>query len=217
MLELTMYPRDPFECLDCIEETLLDMPDLGIYLIIHNLEGPMLRDNTSQEILSRLVAIENVHMLASVDHINAPLLWDQQTASRYNFTWWDVTSYQPYTSETAYEYSLLVQQSGDLGLSSLTTLFHSLTTNAKKIFLLIVNYQLDNKTSHYAGMPFKDLYKASRQRFLVSTDMALRTQLKEYIDHQILKIKKSLKDASELLLIPMENQLLKEFVEIYAK
>lgn len=44
-----------------------------LYLIIHNLDGIMLRSNKAQDALAALTAIPNVRLLASVDHINAPL------------------------------------------------------------------------------------------------------------------------------------------------
>jgi Origin recognition complex, subunit 2 len=57
------------ECLEAIETEMSS----DIYVIIHNLEGPMLRSDKSQDILSRLASMEHVHFIASIDHINAPL------------------------------------------------------------------------------------------------------------------------------------------------
>ena len=72
---------------------------------------------------------------------------------RFNWLWYDVTTFEPYTEETSYENSLLVQQSGSLALSSLIHVFRSLTANAKGVFLLIENYQLEHsKEGNYAGM-----------------------------------------------------------------
>lgn len=80
-------------------------------------------------------------------------VWDHAKLSRYNFVWWDVTSLQPYTGETQFENSLLVQRSGGLALSSLSNVFHSLTTNARSIFIIMVRHQLKNqKDPTYLGM-----------------------------------------------------------------
>lgn len=58
----------------------------------------------------------------------------------------------PYCNETAYENSLLVQNTGGLTLSSLHNVYQSLTTNARGIFLIIIRYQIDNrKVSHFQG------------------------------------------------------------------
>lgn len=61
------------ECFEIIEKTMKMYPDESIYLLIHNIDGAMLRSNKVQDTLSRLANIPNIHLLASVDHINAPL------------------------------------------------------------------------------------------------------------------------------------------------
>lgn len=64
------------------------------------------------------------------------------------------------------------------------------------------------------GMAFKDLYRAAREGFLVSSDLALRAQLTEFIDHKLVKIKRNI-DSVEHLVIPLNNGLLKQFIEEY--
>ena len=44
-----------------------------LYLVIHNIDGPMLRPEKTQAVLSLLAQIRGFHILASIDHINAPL------------------------------------------------------------------------------------------------------------------------------------------------
>ncbi|KDR20703.1 Origin recognition complex subunit 2 [Zootermopsis nevadensis] len=149
VLELPDRPAGMLECLEVIEEELSS----ELFIIVHNLDGPMLQSNKSQDVLSRLAKMEHVHLVASIDHINAPLIWDQAKLSRYNFVWWDVTSLQPYSGETQFESSLLVQRSGGLALSSLSNVFNSLTTNARKIFIIMVRHQLRNhKDPTFLGM-----------------------------------------------------------------
>ncbi|PSN40223.1 hypothetical protein C0J52_12056 [Blattella germanica] len=197
LLELSDRPAALLECLEEIEAELSS----ELFIIIHNIDGLMLRSDKSQDILSRLVKMENIHLIASIDHINAPLIWDHAKLSRYNFLWWDVTSFQPYNGETQFETSLLVQQSGKLALSSLSNVFHSLTTNARNIFIMMVKHQLDHqKDPTYQGMPFKDLYWSSRESLLVSSDVALRAQLTEFLDHRLVRQKRSADGFSLYLL-----------------
>lgn len=63
-------------------------------------------------------------------------------------------------------------------------------------------------------MPFRDLYRAAREQFLVSSDLALRAQLTEFIDHKLLRIKRTV-DGAEHLMIPLDKPLLKQFMEQY--
>ncbi|XP_011303033.1 origin recognition complex subunit 2 [Fopius arisanus] len=206
-------PSNANECFNIIEETLKKNPEDKLYLLVHNIDGAMLRNSKAQDILSRLAAMKNVRLLASVDHINAPLIWDNVKRSRYNFYWWDATTLLPYEAETSYESSLMVQQSGALALSSLHNVFASLTTNAKAIYIILVKHQIENSTSNlYPGMAFKDLYRGAREGFLVSSDFALRAQLTEFIDHKLVKTRRNVEGA-EYLVIPLNNSLLKKFLE----
>ncbi|XP_018371240.1 PREDICTED: origin recognition complex subunit 2 [Trachymyrmex cornetzi] len=205
-------PTNLNDCLELIETVMGDNPDDRLYLLIHNIDGVMLRSNKAQNILASLAAIPNIHVLASVDHINAPILWDHVKRAKFNFYWWDATTLLPYQAETSYESSLLVQQSSGLVLSSLQNVFLSLTSNARAIYLILVEYQLSNNSSNFTGMAFRDLYRAAREQFLVSSDLTLRAQLTEFIDHKLLRIKRTV-DGVEHLTIPLDNSLLKQFME----
>jgi len=66
-------PANSNDCLELIETVMKDNPDDRLYLIIHNIDGVMLRSNKAQNILASLAIIPNIHVVASVDHINAPL------------------------------------------------------------------------------------------------------------------------------------------------
>ena len=50
---------------------LVDQEDF--YLVIHNIDGVMLRNDKAQTILSLMAKIRGFHIVASLDHINAPL------------------------------------------------------------------------------------------------------------------------------------------------
>lgn len=65
---------------------------------------------------------------------------------------------------------------------------------------------------YITGLPFKDLYSKSREQFLVSSDLALRAQLTEFLDHKLVKIKRTY-DGSENLVIPIDSALLQQFLE----
>jgi len=123
-----------------------------VFIIIHNIDGSMLRSKKTQTILSLLAEVNALHVIASVDHINAPLIWNHTQLGRFNWSWFDVTSFEPYKEETSYENSLLVQHTGALALSSLVHVFRSLTPNARGIFILIAGHQLQEKdNSCYIG------------------------------------------------------------------
>lgn len=198
----------------------------------------MLRKTKDQHIISRLAKINNLHLIASIDHINAPLMWDQTCMDNFNFVWYDCTTLLPYKNETAFENSVFFQNSGELDLAAMSNVFRSLTTNARGIYMILVNNQIANhKDSNYQGRPirwirsvhhmmynwliylsfslttgmtFKDLYHKCRESFLVSSDSTLRTQLIEFVDHNMAKIKRS-HDGTEQVTIPISIQILSLF------
>lgn len=213
ILELTNVPTGQHELVDLIESEFKKIPETHLFLLVHNLDGVMLRNDRAQSVLSRLSAVSNIHLIATIDHINTPLLWDYSKLTNYNFIWWDCTTMLPYKDETAYENSMLIQNSGALALSSMKNVFLSLTTNGRGIYMIIVQSQLNNKGNpNYQGLAFKDLYSSCRENFLVSSDLALRAQLTEFLDHKMVKIKRS-SDGTEYLNIPIEYGLLTQFLE----
>lgn len=186
---------------------------LELFLLIHNLDSQMLRGDNSQQILGQLSSLRNVYLIASIDHLNAPLMWDHAKQSLYNWLWYETTTYSPYTEETSYENSLLVKQSGSLPLSSLIHVLRSLTPNARGIFRLLMKYQLDNQDCpSYIGLSFQDFYQQCREAFLVNSDLTLRAQLTEFRDHKLIRTKKGT-DGVEYLLIPVDSGTLADFLE----
>ena len=185
-----------------------------VFLLIHNLDGPMLRNESTQSALSILAASKHIHVIASVDHINAALLWDQTKLSHFNWLWHDVTTFEAYQEETSFENSLLVQHSGSLALSSLTHVMKSLTPNARGIFKLLAEYQLEHKKEdekNYQGLAFGEFYRRCREKFLVNSDLTLRAQLTEFRDHKLVRsVKKG--DGVDYLSIPIDDATLSQFL-----
>lgn len=47
--------------------------DCFVCVVIHNIDGPGLRDPETQQYLARIASCSHVRMIASIDHVNAPL------------------------------------------------------------------------------------------------------------------------------------------------
>ncbi|KAM9235848.1 origin recognition complex subunit 2 [Leptosomus discolor] len=205
--------RSPLDQLEFIIKRFKEDSSLELYVLIHNLDSQMLRGERSQQILAQLSSLPTIYLIASIDHINAPLMWDQAKLSLYNWLWYETTTFSPYVEETSYENSLLVQQSGSLALSSLTHVLRSLTLNARGIFRLLAQYQLENKDNpSYPGLSFHDFYQQCREAFLVNSDLTLRAQLTEFRDHKLIRTKRGA-DGVEHLLIPIDDSTLTDFLE----
>jgi len=59
-----------------------------------------LRSAEEQLWLSRLSQAPAVRLVASVDHVNAALLWNSRMAAAFNWLWVDGTTYAAYDAET---------------------------------------------------------------------------------------------------------------------
>jgi len=183
-----------------------------VLLVIQNIDGLSLRSRKLQGLLSFLAKVNGIRIIATTDHVNGYLLWDQLTLSGFNWASYDVTTYDFYDSETSFENSMLIQQTASIQLSSLLHVLHSLTHNARTIFCILATYQVDNAiSSTYSGLSFHDLYQKCRESFLVSSDLTLHAQLTEFHDHKLIRMKKGV-DGIEYLTIPLETTLLSEFL-----
>lgn len=152
LLDISTTSRNDHEVVDLIASTLDTMPNGHVFLVINNIDGVMLRKTKDQHIISRLAKIKNLHLIASIDHINAPLMWDQTCMDNFNFVWYDCTTMLPYKNETAFENSVFFQNSGELDLAAMSNVFRSLTTNARGIYMILVKNQIVNhKDSNYQG------------------------------------------------------------------
>lgn len=47
--------------------------DCFVCVVIHNIDGPGLRDSETLQYLARLAACSHIRIVASIDHLNAPL------------------------------------------------------------------------------------------------------------------------------------------------
>ncbi|KAL1918199.1 uncharacterized protein VTP21DRAFT_3465 [Calcarisporiella thermophila] len=192
-----------------------------LYLIVHNIDGAALRSEKSQLMLSQLAAIPGVRVIASVDHINAGLLWDSVKRARFNWIWHDATTYEDYLAETSYEGSLLMVRGEELGVRGARHVLMSLTTNARGVFRVLAEHQIasakeagngrENKLPQNQAVAQDQLFQWCRERFLVSTQLTFETQLTEFRDHKLIMFKTV--DGVRMLWIPLTVPILESILE----
>lgn len=61
------------DLLTFLDEVQTEEDNCFVCVIIHNIDGPALRDHETQQYLARLAACTNIRIVASIDHVNAPL------------------------------------------------------------------------------------------------------------------------------------------------
>ncbi|CAH8526370.1 unnamed protein product [Schistosoma turkestanicum] len=205
-----------------------------LFLLLNNIDGPGLRNGKAQAILARLAEVQHIHLVASVDHANMPLLWSHNELARFAWIWEDCTNFYNYTEECNFANSQILQHilsgvegggsdtttGGSVGtmFASLRQVAASLTQNARDIFRMIVEYQLEtpyqngSKGTVTNGIAMEDLYWRCRDAFLTSNETTLKAQLTEFRDHKLIKIKKG-PDGTEFIFIPMDTDNLQKLMQ----
>ncbi|KAJ1547472.1 Origin recognition complex subunit 2, partial [Nowakowskiella sp. JEL0078] len=209
VMKLDQTPSSPIDLLALIKGYFL--PDNKarkwekIYLIIHNIDGANLRTDKTQMYLSYLSNIPEIHLIASIEHIHAPLLWDTATTSRFNFLWHDVTTFTPYVEEVSFETSLMVGMSSgnnEITVRAAIQVLKSVNGNARKLFGFVAKQQA-NANEGENGISYEMLYAKCKEEFVASNDVTFRALLTEFKDHKMIVTRDV--DGGETLIIPMNK------------
>ena len=140
-----------------------------IFVMVSNIDGPSLRSPNVQRGLSELSQIEKVHFGASIDHVNAPLIWDLQMKDRFSWVFHHVPTFSPYVREVSLSSlpSLFLGRKEACTQESAAVVLSSLSNNAREVFRCIADAQLDAENAS-GGITFQTLFNVCKERFLAS-------------------------------------------------
>lgn len=185
-------------------------PPKRLYIVLHNIDGQQLRSPEAQALLGELAAMPRVHLVASVDHVNAPLLWSKREAARFNFVWQEATTFAPYKYETAHVPQMLASKGEERHVRGAVNVLRSLTSNARDIFRLLAEHQLANPES--GGMTFHAFYTRCREQFLATSETTLKSHLTEFVDHELTRTKRG-SEGVDLVHIPFADDVIALLLE----
>ncbi|CAN0926649.1 Origin of replication complex subunit 2 [Linum grandiflorum] len=165
-----------------------------VCVIVHNIDGPGLREPESQQLLARLASCSHIRLVASIDHVNSPLLWNKKMVhTQFNWYWYHVPTFAPYTVE---------------GMFFPLILAHSSTAQTTKTAAIV----LQSLTPNAQSMPIDNLYAASREKFFVSSQVTLNSHLTEFKDHELIKMRRN-GDGQDCVYIPLPRDGLQKLLE----
>ncbi|KAG6466760.1 hypothetical protein ZIOFF_075426 [Zingiber officinale] len=165
-----------------------------VCVIIHNIDGPSLRDPDSQQYLAQLASCSRVRMVASIDHVNAPLLWDKKMVhTQFKWSWHHVPTFAPYKAEGNFFPLILANYGNAQTTKTALVVLQSLTPNAQ-------------------SMPNSTLYTKCRARFLVSNQVTLNSHLTEFKDHELVKARRH-SDGQDCFYIPLPSEALSKLLQ----
>ncbi len=137
-----------------------------LFLVVHNLDGPNLRNEKAQQALAILANSPRIHLVASIDHIQSLFLLSPVTFDQFNFLFQDLTTYEPCTLEASFNTKANVVASfvsdftastGTISKTAVLAVLHSLTGNAKGVFRVLAEHQLQRiEESNSATMDGED-------------------------------------------------------------
>lgn len=195
-------------------EVYRDSPPLiKLIVLVHNLDGPMVRKDPFQNMLSSLSRVRQIALIASTDNLYAPLLWDHVRAQNFNFIFHDITNYQSYAVESSFsDIMQLGRSAGTTGAEGARYVLESLTSNSKRMYKLLIETQLSNmdsqgkavankRGSHAFGIEFKQFYHMCAADFIASNEVSLRSMLGEFIEHKMAAMSRD-RTGAETLYIP---------------
>ncbi|KAL5185608.1 Origin of replication complex subunit 2 [Glycine soja] len=203
------------------EPTVIQFKIHGRSSYIFGSSGNRGGDSESQQYLARLAECAQIRVVASIDHVNAPLFWDKNMAhTQFNWCWYHVPTFAPYKVEGMFYPMILAHGSASQTVKTATIVLSSLTRNAQSVFKVLAEHQLshpdEGKFLSFTlicsfRMPISDLYSVCRERFLVSSQITLNSHLTEFKDHELVKIKKH-SDGQDCLHIPLTAEALQKVV-----
>ncbi|KAK8029998.1 hypothetical protein PG993_011289 [Apiospora rasikravindrae] len=212
---------NPSVMLDSLK-ALLSSHDVNITVIINSVDAVPLRRAGTQTILAQLASHPQIQLICSADTPDFSLLWDSGVRSAFNFVFHDCTTFAPFTVEIDVVddvHELLGRKARRVGgKEGVTYVLRSLPENAKNLFRLLVTEVLlaieDEGMSggENPGVEYRILYNKAVEEFICSSEMAFRTLLKEFHDHQMITSRKDVL-GTELLSLPFRREELEAILE----
>lgn len=189
-----------------------------LILLFHNIDSEPLRDERTHDYLSKLCSIPQFRTIASIDHINAPLLWDSVRLSNFKFVWHNVTNFEDYLTEMSFKDPLTFGQSNkSLGSKGAKYVLSSLTSNSRALYKILAQIQLglmnDDESSKKEeigrslrgsikhAIEFSRLFQRCSEEFISSNEINFRTMFMEFVEHKMATLTKD-QSGTEMAYIP---------------
>ncbi|KAI0852287.1 origin recognition complex subunit 2 [Daldinia vernicosa] len=212
---------NPSVMLDSVK-ALLSSHEVVVTVILNSVDAAPLRRVGLQPVLAQLAAHPNIRFICSADTSDFSLLWDSSLRSSFNFVFHDCTTFAPFTAELEVVddvHELLGRKARRVGgKEGVTYVLRSLPENAKNLFRLLVGEVLaimddaGGSDGENPGVEYRMVYNKAVEEFICSSEMAFRTLLKEFHDHQMITSRKDVL-GTELLSVPFQKEELEAILE----
>ncbi|KAI0143334.1 origin recognition complex subunit 2 [Pestalotiopsis sp. NC0098] len=203
-------------------KSFLSSHNVCVTIVLNSIDAIPLRKPGMQAILAQLASHANVQLVCSADTPDFTLLWDSGLRSAFNFAFHDCTTFAPFAAEIDVVddvHELLGRKARRVGgKEGVAYVLRSLPENAKSLFRLLVTEVLvaiDEEgvsAGENPGVEYRMLYGKAVEEFICSSEVAFRTLLKEFHDHQMITSRKDVL-GTELLSVPFRKEELEAILE----
>ena len=198
-------------------------PPSPYFMFINSLDAPPLRRSPTPSLLAQLAASPHIHLLATCDTPNFPLLWDTNLRDQYNFLFHDTTTFEPYApveiGSVIDDVNELLGRSGRSvkGKEGVGFVLRSLPENARSLYRVLIAELLaamdkEGGGEGGGGVEYRVLYQKVVEDFICSNEMGFRQLLKEFYDHQMVVSKRD-GSGAEFLGVPWRREEMEAILE----
>lgn len=199
-------------------------------IVVHNIDGKPLRNEKFQWVLNLLSTCKKIFMVASVDHINANIMWNSKTEHRFNWRRYETPTLESYITEISFANPSAAHTTA-ANLQSAITVLRNLTPTACHIFRILAEHQLSraaaadsaavqkkktkfSKKGKVVGVPYSELLEECLEMLLVSKEASMRQHLCEFRDHKLINFTRSPGTSEQILTIPLSESDLSKLLKL---
>ena len=202
-------------------------PVQPINIFINSLDAQPLRRPSTSALLAQLAVHPSIHMLATCDTPNFPLLWDVSLREQFNWLFHDTTTFQSYGGveilNVIDEVNELIGRSGRSvkGKGGAGFVLRSLPENARSLYRVLIAEILTSaadgdgegkEREELGGVERKALYQKVVEEFICSSEMGFGQLLNEFFDHDML-VEKRDEEGTKVLGVPWRREECEEIIE----
>lgn len=176
-----------------------------LYLIVHNIEGLALRNESSQTALSLLGRAKNIHIVASMDHISTPFMWTEEHRLAFHWHRVDAPTYKPYEDEIPIKLPIagLAQERSIDGVKGIV---QALTPHQKSVLNIVAKHQMDKSL---VKLKYAALRDTCRNSLNISSSI-LQSIVAELASHEIITC--TVKNNVEYVKIPLPDRIIRNAI-----
>ncbi|DBA02671.1 TPA: hypothetical protein N0F65_010496 [Lagenidium giganteum] len=191
-----------------------------IFLLVHSLDGEAMRSAEIQSSLSILSTAPFIHVMASIDQINAPALWPESDFVRFRWVYQHINTCAPYEAE----FKLQLSSKGkgmDHSSSGIAYILQSLTPSDVSTLKVIAELQLaasvtapgdanKRKSARSSTADYLEAYDVCRKKMIHKSALTMRNSIRCLEDHDLVRL---IRIANiEKLQIPIQEHLIRTII-----